>query len=272
MKCKLSPLLHFSLLQSASLPGSLSVVVQRSTEAQRALLLLGSQPRQVAGTGETGGCSRCPLGLWGPNNRSLVLSQPCARSHPGHCPAPGPCPVPIPIPTDARWRRSQGWRLCLAGSLIQVPMSEKGKITRGRLGSLSLRKEGERQCFLFSKHLIICTRGSGGKLHLTKVGAGGRRGGLGLQHTLACLQPPAGTGRSHSFHVAGWLSAVCELSHVQRREAASSRQRKVPCSRSPDSLFIEKLKLQPRLLHSTRSLLRSLPKTQVSVGGSFAVN
>lgn len=57
-----------------------------------------------------------------------------------------------------------------AGSLIQVPMSEKGKIPRGRLGSLSLRKEGERQCFLFSKHLIICTRGSGGKLHLTKVG------------------------------------------------------------------------------------------------------
>ncbi|KAJ7417607.1 Ras-specific guanine nucleotide-releasing factor 1 [Pitangus sulphuratus] len=47
---------------------------------------------------------------------------------------------------------------------------EKGKITRGRLGSLSLRKEGERQCFLFSKHLIICTRGSGGKLHLTKNG------------------------------------------------------------------------------------------------------
>uniref|UniRef100_A0A674MEE5 Ras protein specific guanine nucleotide releasing factor 1 n=1 Tax=Takifugu rubripes TaxID=31033 RepID=A0A674MEE5_TAKRU len=46
---------------------------------------------------------------------------------------------------------------------------QRGKITRGRLGSLSLKKEGERQCFLFSKHLIICTRGSGGKLHLTKV-------------------------------------------------------------------------------------------------------
>uniref|UniRef100_A0AAQ5ZK04 Ras protein specific guanine nucleotide releasing factor 1 n=1 Tax=Amphiprion ocellaris TaxID=80972 RepID=A0AAQ5ZK04_AMPOC len=60
------------------------------------------------------------------------------------------------------------------GSLIQVPMSEKGKITRGRLGSLSLKKEGERQCFLFSKHLIICTRGSGGKLHLTKVGLSSR--------------------------------------------------------------------------------------------------
>nr|XP_005999762.1 PREDICTED: ras-specific guanine nucleotide-releasing factor 1 [Latimeria chalumnae] len=56
------------------------------------------------------------------------------------------------------------------GSLIQVPMTEKGKITRGRLGSLSLKKEGERQCFLFSKHLILCTRGSGGKLHLTKNG------------------------------------------------------------------------------------------------------
>lgn len=51
-------------------------------------------------------------------------------------------------------------------------MSEKGKITRGRLGSLSLKKEGERQCFLFTKHLIICTRGSGGKLHITKVKRG----------------------------------------------------------------------------------------------------
>ncbi|KAM4748317.1 ras-specific guanine nucleotide-releasing factor 1 [Rhinophrynus dorsalis] len=56
------------------------------------------------------------------------------------------------------------------GCLIQVPMSEKSRVTRGRLGSLSLRKEGERQCFLFSKHLLICTRSSGGKLHLTKNG------------------------------------------------------------------------------------------------------
>ncbi|KAM9312674.1 LOW QUALITY PROTEIN: ras-specific guanine nucleotide-releasing factor 1 [Gastrophryne carolinensis] len=56
------------------------------------------------------------------------------------------------------------------GCLIQVPMSEKSRATRGRLGSLSLRKEGERQCFLFSKHLLICTRSSGGKLHLTKNG------------------------------------------------------------------------------------------------------
>lgn len=77
----------------------------------------------------------------------------------------------------ARGERSSGTGLRVypppTGSLIQVPMSEKGKITRGRLGSLSLKKEGERQCFLFSKHLIICTRGSGGKLHLTKVGAAG---------------------------------------------------------------------------------------------------
>ncbi|XP_012590339.1 PREDICTED: ras-specific guanine nucleotide-releasing factor 1-like [Condylura cristata] len=68
------------------------------------------------------------------------------------------------------------------GSLIQVPMSEKGKITRGRLGSLSLRKEGERQCFLFSKHLIICTRGSGGKLHLTKVRACSKGSGQDVDH------------------------------------------------------------------------------------------
>ncbi|KAM7392302.1 hypothetical protein PAMA_007423 [Pampus argenteus] len=39
-----------------------------------------------------------------------------------------------------------------------------------RLGSLSLRKEGERQCFLFTKHFLICTRTSGGKLHLLKQG------------------------------------------------------------------------------------------------------
>ncbi|KAG7269733.1 hypothetical protein CRUP_006146 [Coryphaenoides rupestris] len=70
---------------------------------------------------------------------------------------------PVWTTPSLNWRSSPG-------SLIQVPMSEKGKITRGRLGSLSLKKEGERQCFLFSKHIIICTRGSGGKLHLSKTG------------------------------------------------------------------------------------------------------
>nr|XP_020442749.1 ras-specific guanine nucleotide-releasing factor 2-like isoform X2 [Monopterus albus] len=57
------------------------------------------------------------------------------------------------------------------GSLIQLPSSgERGVLSKVRLGSLSLRKEGERQCFLFTKHLLICTRTSGGKLHLLKQG------------------------------------------------------------------------------------------------------
>ncbi|XP_041937314.1 ras-specific guanine nucleotide-releasing factor 2 isoform X2 [Alosa sapidissima] len=56
------------------------------------------------------------------------------------------------------------------GSLIQLPSAEKGKLGKAWLGSLSLRKEGERQCFLFTKHFLICTRTSGGKLHLLKQG------------------------------------------------------------------------------------------------------
>ncbi|RXN21192.1 ras-specific guanine nucleotide-releasing factor 2 [Labeo rohita] len=54
------------------------------------------------------------------------------------------------------------------GSLIQLPSVERGKLSKVRLGSLSLKKEGERQCFLFTKHFLICTRSSGGKLHLLK--------------------------------------------------------------------------------------------------------
>uniref|UniRef100_A0A8C9W1S5 Ras protein specific guanine nucleotide releasing factor 1 n=1 Tax=Scleropages formosus TaxID=113540 RepID=A0A8C9W1S5_SCLFO len=48
----------------------------------------------------------------------------------------------------------------------------------------SSKGEGERQCFLFSKHLIICTRGSGGKLHLTKVGLNSKseKGGQDMEH------------------------------------------------------------------------------------------
>lgn len=101
-------------------------------------------------------------------------------------------PVAPAVPAAPRSQLEPGMGALPAGSLIQVPMSEKGKITRGRLGSLSLRKEGERQCFLFSKHLIICTRGSGGKLHLTKVGMGGRAwhsAGAG-----AAAPHPAGAG------------------------------------------------------------------------------
>ncbi|TSM85998.1 Ras-specific guanine nucleotide-releasing factor 2 [Bagarius yarrelli] len=56
------------------------------------------------------------------------------------------------------------------GSLIQLPSVERGKLSKVRLGSLSLKKEGDRQCFLFTKHFLICTRSSGGKLHLLKQG------------------------------------------------------------------------------------------------------
>ncbi|XP_016898396.2 ras-specific guanine nucleotide-releasing factor 2, partial [Cynoglossus semilaevis] len=56
------------------------------------------------------------------------------------------------------------------GSLIQLPSVEQGKLSKVRLGSLSLKREGERQCFLFTKHFLVCTRSSGGKLHLLKQG------------------------------------------------------------------------------------------------------
>lgn len=132
---------------------------------------------------------------WGP---WLVLTRSLGPDNPHSWWLTGPVPVPAlvlgdTLTTAPLWARSNAllvgtvpWKaapdardgsLPSLGSLIQVPMSEKGKITRGRLGSLSLKKEGERQCFLFSKHLIICTRGSGGKLHLTKVQRVGVLGG-----------------------------------------------------------------------------------------------
>ena len=111
-----------------------------------------------------------------------------------------------------------GLRVCPppTGSLIQVPMSEKGKITRGRLGSLSLKKEGERQCFLFSKHLIICTRGSGGKLHLTKVRAAGAAEARGGHHHGGPADPGLGPRRRagdqthESAHVCAGLTSGSE--------------------------------------------------------------
>ncbi|XP_057596253.1 ras-specific guanine nucleotide-releasing factor 2 isoform X5 [Hippopotamus amphibius kiboko] len=66
--------------------------------------------------------------------------------------------------------RIANWPTLILGSLIQVPSVERGKLSKVRLGSLSLKKEGERQCFLFTKHFLICTRSSGGKLHLLKTG------------------------------------------------------------------------------------------------------
>ncbi|XP_070090697.1 ras-specific guanine nucleotide-releasing factor 2 isoform X17 [Equus przewalskii] len=73
------------------------------------------------------------------------------------------------------------------GSLIQVPSVERGKLSKVRLGSLSLKKEGERQCFLFTKHFLICTRSSGGKLHLLKTG-----GVLSLIECTLIEEPDAG--------------------------------------------------------------------------------
>nr|XP_020144301.1 ras-specific guanine nucleotide-releasing factor 1 [Microcebus murinus] len=142
--------------------------------ALREAQLLLTCPRGLL-CGPTCGPSSRP-GLCGRENPASPPAQPSSSSSP-HAPGPvGLLWAPVPAPgvslAPARQGRPEG-RLSLrppAGSLIQVPMSEKGKITRGRLGSLSLRKEGERQCFLFSKHLIVCTRGSGGKLHLTKNG------------------------------------------------------------------------------------------------------
>ncbi|XP_071844358.1 ras-specific guanine nucleotide-releasing factor 2-like [Apostichopus japonicus] len=59
------------------------------------------------------------------------------------------------------------------GSLIQVS-NDRNKTSRNRLGSLGssrdTKKEGVRQCFLFTKHLLVTTRTSGGKLHLNKIG------------------------------------------------------------------------------------------------------
>lgn len=173
--------------------------------------------------GWAGGHGCCSPGLWGPNNShswwltgpvpALVLGDTLAIAPlQAHSDAPLPGTVPCKTVPDADARDGS---LPCTGSLIQVPMSEKGKITRGRLGSLSLKKEGERQCFLFSKHLIICTRGSGGKLHLTKV----RRGG-----GLAAPSEGSGSCRAWSRRVGEFvsrgpdaLSVMCRaLSHGQR--------------------------------------------------------
>ncbi|CAO1416546.1 unnamed protein product [Diamesa tonsa] len=50
------------------------------------------------------------------------------------------------------------------GSLVQVPAG-RGRI-RARLASFKSERESVRQCFLFSNHMIVATRTSGGRLHL----------------------------------------------------------------------------------------------------------
>ncbi|KAJ8303945.1 hypothetical protein KUTeg_017528 [Tegillarca granosa] len=58
------------------------------------------------------------------------------------------------------------------GPLLQV-FHEKGKSSRGRLGSISSsfkesKKEVVRQVFLFTNHMLLTTRASNGRLHLAK--------------------------------------------------------------------------------------------------------
>lgn len=58
------------------------------------------------------------------------------------------------------------------GNLIQVTENRKGKTFGGlSLKSSEGRKETVRQCFLFSGFLLLTTRSSSGRLHLTKNGA-----------------------------------------------------------------------------------------------------
>ncbi|KAK4297324.1 hypothetical protein Pmani_030249 [Petrolisthes manimaculis] len=53
------------------------------------------------------------------------------------------------------------------GSLIQV-LGDRPRSAKTRLGQFKSEKEAVRQCFLFSNHLIVATRTSGGKLHLVQ--------------------------------------------------------------------------------------------------------
>lgn len=55
------------------------------------------------------------------------------------------------------------------GSVLQVLGSERHKTGRSRIGSFRGDKEVVRQCYLFSNHMLLCTRTSGGKLTLVEV-------------------------------------------------------------------------------------------------------
>jgi len=55
------------------------------------------------------------------------------------------------------------------GSVIQVIGGDKLKSQRSRIGSFRGEKEIVRQCYLFTNHMLLCTRTSGGKLNLLEV-------------------------------------------------------------------------------------------------------
>lgn len=54
------------------------------------------------------------------------------------------------------------------GSVIQIVSSEKTKGQRSRISNLRGDKELVRQCYLFTNHMLLCTRTSAGKLHLVE--------------------------------------------------------------------------------------------------------
>ncbi|KAI2806402.1 Ras protein-specific guanine nucleotide-releasing factor [Blomia tropicalis] len=54
------------------------------------------------------------------------------------------------------------------GSVLQVLTSDRFKTARARIGSFRGDKEVVRQCYLFSNHMLLCTRTSGGKLTLVE--------------------------------------------------------------------------------------------------------
>lgn len=58
--------------------------------------------------------------------------------------------------------------VCVAGSLVQL-LNDRPRTQRSRLASFSTKspeKEAFRQCYLFSNHLILTTRSTGGRLNL----------------------------------------------------------------------------------------------------------
>lgn len=57
------------------------------------------------------------------------------------------------------------------GSVLQVLAADRYKSARARLGGSFRGEKGEavRQCYLFSNHMLLCTRTSGGKLTLIEV-------------------------------------------------------------------------------------------------------
>jgi len=56
----------------------------------------------------------------------------------------------------------------MQGNVLQIYGSDRSK-SRSRLGAFRGEKEVVRQCFLFTNHILICTRVSNGKLQLAEV-------------------------------------------------------------------------------------------------------